>query len=271
MSEMNHERFEDLRDAYVLGALPEDERRSFEDYLAAHPERQAEIDELGAVAGLIAFSPQEQEPSPELRSRIMEVVAAEAEPRRVRRRSTFARIGDYLSVRSLALGAAALLVVGLLSWNVLLQGEVQDLQGQVEGARDRQQDRRSGGTGPAAGPAKPDDRARGSMGGSGRQRRSCLHPQEQDHPRGQEHAFGARGQDVPDLGDRRRRAQTKRSLPTRRELDGSAGHELHFEGRRDSGDRRAGRGLGQADERPRTLGRIVGAVREPPLQGRAPS
>jgi anti-sigma-K factor RskA len=139
MSEMNHERFEDLRDAYVLGALPEEERRSFEDYLAAHPERQAEIDELGAVAGLIAFSPQEQEPSPALRSRVMEVVEAEAEPRRVRRRSTFARIGDYLSVRNLALGAAALLVVGLLSWNVLLQGEVQDLQGQVEGARDRQQ------------------------------------------------------------------------------------------------------------------------------------
>jgi anti-sigma-K factor RskA len=135
MSEMNNERFEDLKDAYVLGALPEEERRSFEDYLAAHPERQAEIDELGAVAGLLAFSPQEQEPSPELRSRVMEVVEAEAEPRRVRGRSTFARVGDFLSVRSLALGAAALLVIGLLSWNVLLQNQVQDLQGQVADAQ----------------------------------------------------------------------------------------------------------------------------------------
>jgi anti-sigma-K factor RskA len=138
MSEMNNERFEDLKDAYVLGALPEEERRSFEDYLAAHPERQAEIDELGAVAGLLAFSPQEQEPSPELRSRIMEVVEAEAEPRRVRGRSTFARVGDFLSVRSLAFGAAALLVIGLLSWNVLLQGQVQDLQGQVADAQAQQ-------------------------------------------------------------------------------------------------------------------------------------
>jgi anti-sigma-K factor RskA len=138
MSEMNNERFEDLKDAYVLGALPEEERRSFEDYLAAHPERQAEIDELGAVAGLLAFSPQEQEPSPELRSRVMEVVEAEAEPRRVRGRSTFARVGDFLSVRSLALGAAALLVIGLLSWNVLLQGQVQDLQGQVADAQAQQ-------------------------------------------------------------------------------------------------------------------------------------
>ena len=132
MSEMNHERFEDLRDAYVLGALPEDERRSFEDYLANHPERQAEIDELGAVAGLLAFSPQEQEPPPELRSRVMEVVEAEAEPRRARRGSGLAWVGDFLSFRNLALGAAALLIVGLLSWNVLLQDQIQDLQGQVD-------------------------------------------------------------------------------------------------------------------------------------------
>jgi anti-sigma-K factor RskA len=140
MSEMNHERFEDLKDAYVLGALPEEEKLSFEEYLAAHPERQAELDELGAVAGLLAFSPQEQEPSPELRSRVMEIVEAEAEPRRVRGRSTFARVGDFLSVRSLALGAAALLVIGLLSWNVLLQDQVQDLQGQVQDAQGQVQD-----------------------------------------------------------------------------------------------------------------------------------
>jgi anti-sigma-K factor RskA len=138
MSEMNNEHFEDLKDAYVLGALPEEERLSFKDYLAAHPERQAEIDELGAVAGLLAFSPQEQEPSPELRSRIMEVV--EVAPRRDTRRSVTARIGDYLSVRGLALGAAALLVIGLLSWNVLLQGQVEDLHGQVQDAQVQVQD-----------------------------------------------------------------------------------------------------------------------------------
>ena len=130
MSEMNHERFEDLKDAYVLGALPEEERLSFEDYLAAHPERQAEVDELGAVAGLLAFSAPEQEPSQELRSRVMEMI--ETEPRRVGGHSTFARFGDYLSVKSLALGAAALLVIGLLSWNLALQGQVEDAQSQVQ-------------------------------------------------------------------------------------------------------------------------------------------
>jgi anti-sigma-K factor RskA len=140
MSEMNNERFEDLKDAYVLDALPQEERRSFEEFLAAHPERQAEIDELGAVAGLLAFSPEEQEPPPELRERIMEVVEAEAAPRRERRGSIFARLADYVGARGLAFGAAALLLIGLLSWNLLLQNQVDDLQGQVQNSQNQVED-----------------------------------------------------------------------------------------------------------------------------------
>ena len=140
MSEMNNERFEDLKDAYVLDALPEEERRSFEEFLAAHPERQAEIDELSAVAGLLAFSPEEQEPTPELRERIMEVVEAEAAPRRERRGSVFAGLAGYLGARGLAFGAAALLIIGLLSWNVLLQNQVDDLQGQVQNSQSQVED-----------------------------------------------------------------------------------------------------------------------------------
>jgi anti-sigma-K factor RskA len=132
---MDHERFEELKDAYVLGALPEEEHAEFERYLAAHPERQAEVDELGAFANLLAFSPQQQEPPPELRRKVMEVVESEAAPRRERRRSVFAGIREYLNGRNLALGAAAMLVIGLLSWNVLLQDQVQDLTGQVEEAQ----------------------------------------------------------------------------------------------------------------------------------------
>jgi anti-sigma factor RsiW len=69
MSKMDHELFDELKDAFVLGALPEEQRRELEEYLAEHPERQAEIDALGTVAGLLALSPQEQEPPPELRRR----------------------------------------------------------------------------------------------------------------------------------------------------------------------------------------------------------
>jgi anti-sigma-K factor RskA len=137
---MENGRFEELKDAYVLGALPEEERREFEEYLAEHPERQAEVDELGAVAGLLALSPQEHEPSSELRSRIMDAVGAEAvPPRAAGRRSWLTQVRELLGVRNLALGAAALLVIGLFSWSMLLRGEVQDLQGRVQSLQSQPQ------------------------------------------------------------------------------------------------------------------------------------
>src|SRR5918994_7426765 len=114
-------------------------------YLAAHPERQAEVDELGAHAKLLAFPPQQQEPPPELRRNVMAMIEAEAAPQRVRRRSMFAGIREYLDARSIALGAAAMLVRGLLSWNVLLQDQVRDLTGQVEEAQAERPDRQGQG------------------------------------------------------------------------------------------------------------------------------
>ncbi len=132
MNGMDDRRFEELKDAYVLDALPEEECREFEEYLAVHPERQAEIEELGTVAGLLALSPQEHEPPPQLRGRIMDAVGAEAVHPAESRQSWLTRLRELLGPRNLALGAAALLVIGLFSWNMLLQGEVQDLQGRAE-------------------------------------------------------------------------------------------------------------------------------------------
>jgi anti-sigma-K factor RskA len=132
MNGMDHGRFEELKDAYVLGALSEAERQEFEEYLASHPERQAEVEELGAVAGLLALSPEEHEPPPQLRSRILEAVGGGAthagEDRRSDHRSAFAWIGELLSVRNVALGVATLLAIGLFIWSMTLWEEVQDLQ-----------------------------------------------------------------------------------------------------------------------------------------------
>jgi anti-sigma factor RsiW len=129
---MDHERFEELKEAYVLGALPQEDRREFEEYFAAHPGRQAEIEKLSAVAGLLALSPQEKEPSSKLRSRIMDAVGAEAVRPRHSHRSALAWLGEFLRIRNnLVLGAAAGLMIGPFSWSMLLQGEVQDLQGRV--------------------------------------------------------------------------------------------------------------------------------------------
>lgn len=136
MSPMDERSFDDLKDAYVLGALPEDERATVEAYLALHPERQAEVEDLMGVAGLLALSPPEQDPPAALRSRLMGVVESEAvRPRAEEPRPTSSWLGRFGGLRNVALGAAALLVVGLLSWNVLLQQDVRGLRGQVEEAR----------------------------------------------------------------------------------------------------------------------------------------
>ena len=132
---MDDHTFEDLKDAYVLGALPKDERAAFEGYLAAHPERQAEIDDLVGLVGLLALAPPEHETPVTLRARVMDVVEAEGSTARRtggRTSSWFNRLGDF---RNAALAAAALLLVGLVSWNLLLQGDVRDLRGEVDQAR----------------------------------------------------------------------------------------------------------------------------------------
>jgi len=94
MNGMDRGRVEELKDAYVLGALPQENLREFERYLTAHPGRRAVIEELSVVAGLLALSPQEHEPSPELRGRIMDAVGAEAVRPRDSRRSALAWLGS---------------------------------------------------------------------------------------------------------------------------------------------------------------------------------
>jgi anti-sigma-K factor RskA len=139
MNGMDQERFEDLKDSYVLGALPEEERLEFERYLMAHPDLQAEVEDLGTVAGLLAFSPREQEPPPQLRHRIMATVEAEAAHPHTSRRSWLAGLWEAVGVRDLALAAAAVLVIGLFSWSMLLHGEVRDLQGRVQNLQSQPQ------------------------------------------------------------------------------------------------------------------------------------
>jgi anti-sigma-K factor RskA len=144
MNGMERERFEDLKDSYVLGALPEEEHLEFEQYLAVHPDLQAEIEELSTIAGLLAFSVRVQEPPPELRRRIMATVEGEAVQPRTSRRSWLAGLWEALGIRDLALAGAAILVIGLFSWSMLLQGEVQELQGQVQSLQSQPQDQSQG-------------------------------------------------------------------------------------------------------------------------------
>jgi hypothetical protein len=129
------ERFDDLKSAYVLGALDESERREFEGYLAAHPELQAEVDELDSIADLLSLSPQEQAPPPELRRNLLGKIedASVAPPQR--RARSYARIfvpGGLAIVAIAAIAAAVLAIVGLPLWNASLRDENEDLRGSFE-------------------------------------------------------------------------------------------------------------------------------------------
>lgn len=131
MSEMNREKFEELKDAYALGALTEDEKREMELYLADHPDRRPEIEELTSISNLLAFYPAEYEPPTTLRRNIMDAVqaeAAEAGEQSPERQSALQRLRSYVGIQRLALGAAAVVLVALVSWNVALQSGNDEMQ-----------------------------------------------------------------------------------------------------------------------------------------------
>lgn len=73
-----HEPWEDAAGAYVLGALPDDERRGFEAHLATCEACRAEVDELGGAADVLPVSAPAMVPPPALKARIMAEVEREA-------------------------------------------------------------------------------------------------------------------------------------------------------------------------------------------------
>ena len=134
--EPGRERFDDLKEAYALGALSEQERREVEGYLGEHPELHAEVDDLESTANLLALAPQEHEPSPKLRRDLLNSIsssspgatlAAAPSPRQTGLRRLFGPGGLA------AAAALALVTIGMFAWNASLQEENQTLQGKLEG------------------------------------------------------------------------------------------------------------------------------------------
>ncbi len=81
MSTPDDATFRDLAAAYALGALPPEEARAFEAFLATSPETQHEVDEYRETAALLALGTAEQRPAPELRGRVQAAIAAARERR----------------------------------------------------------------------------------------------------------------------------------------------------------------------------------------------
>jgi anti-sigma-K factor RskA len=136
--EPGRKRFDDLKEAYALGALSEEERREVEDYLGKHPELHAEVDDLESTANLLALAPQEHEPSPKLRRDLLNSISSSS-PGTTPAADPFPRqtgLWRFFGPSGLAAAAAlALVTIGMFAWNASLQEENQTLQGELQGQR----------------------------------------------------------------------------------------------------------------------------------------
>jgi anti-sigma-K factor RskA len=133
--EPRRERFDDLKEAYALGALSEEERQEVEDYLMTHPDLRAEVDDLRSIANLIALSPQEYEPSPKLRRDLMNRISSSPDATPAADPSPH-QSGLWRVFGPGGLAAAAVLAfvaIGMFAWNASLQEENQTLQGELQG------------------------------------------------------------------------------------------------------------------------------------------
>jgi anti-sigma-K factor RskA len=127
MTTTNHERWTDSAGAYVLDAMPPDERDEFEAHLTTCTICSDEVDELRPAAQALPMASPPMAPPPALKDRIMAEVDREAqllaqagasadrpEPARRRRRSL-----SWLGGWRLAPVAAALLIAGVLAGTAL--------------------------------------------------------------------------------------------------------------------------------------------------------
>jgi len=130
----DHTEWADNVGAYLLGALPPDELEAFEAHMRDCPECRRDVEELRVAADALPVSVAPVAPPAALKQRIMAVVESEAEllaaagrradaPEPGRRRRRRAARGWRLRPAFAALGAAALLAVGVVAGALLPGGD----------------------------------------------------------------------------------------------------------------------------------------------------
>ena len=128
--------------SYVLGALPEDELRTFAAHLETCEECRRSVAELQVAADVLPLATAQLEPPPELKDRIMTVVRSEAELQRAAEgrpapapapRRRWWR-GRFLGLAPLPAAVAASLVIAIaVAGGILASGgdNARTVQGQV--------------------------------------------------------------------------------------------------------------------------------------------
>jgi anti-sigma-K factor RskA len=114
----------DLAAAYALGALPAEEARRFEAFLATSPEAQREVAEYREVAALLALAGDETAPGDALRDRLLARIGES----KLRPIATATASAAPRGVSWLALAASLLLAVGLGAALVSARGRLAALE-----------------------------------------------------------------------------------------------------------------------------------------------
>lgn len=154
---MTCDEIRDLAPAFVLGALDPDEEAAVRDHLASCPEPHPEFAELGGVVPYLAETVEQVEPSEGLKDRILAAAAADLASAADARGGTglvvaFPRPGDAAQAAEPAVAvpasrtsgragagawlvriAAAVVIVALGAWNLLLQSQVRDARSYEDG------------------------------------------------------------------------------------------------------------------------------------------
>jgi anti-sigma-K factor RskA len=117
---------QDLAAAYALGALPADEARRFEAFLATSPEARQEVAEYREVATLLALAGPDASPGADLRDRVLARVA-ERKVRPLAAAASPPRVAPSPAVW-VALAASLLAVVGLAASLVSMRGRLGALE-----------------------------------------------------------------------------------------------------------------------------------------------
>jgi anti-sigma-K factor RskA len=122
---MNCEEINELLAAYAVDALDGNEARDVRDHLSTCRKHDAALADFESVVSSLPVSVEEREPAPELRARLLgafdDEVAGQRAPARDREPARVVPFARRPAFAWLAAAALFLAVVGLTTWNVVLQ------------------------------------------------------------------------------------------------------------------------------------------------------
>jgi anti-sigma-K factor RskA len=138
-----NEHVDDLLALYALGGLEPDELRAVTDHLAICATCRAEADRQTALVAAVAGSVPARAPDPRLRAQVLARAGVSPQPTNAastrpapappapRARAGAARVRQPIAWGRWLAGAAALLMAGLIGWNMFLTNQVLTLQRRV--------------------------------------------------------------------------------------------------------------------------------------------